>query len=298
MSLQFASPADYDKLKMSEEPYSFVLELPEETMFAAFKTRKVADIINKTYFTYNKPSKVFEIKLELPSLIIPKGTRVHRADHAGAQIPSADMPAFFGNIESIGIYSRDNPNAFSHYTFSKDCDLMILDFSSLQKLLQFYMFNDENTQVLLAYFNQVEGYVNPVGFMRENLEAYLKSNKKYPAKYLNRRMAEIICSLDIPGWIVEPYNPKKKKGLIQLHPRLKEKMPYAPEFMLCNWSEYLVPDSVTTSENHSVTTSENHSVTTSENHSVNGSSRMNEVDGGQRRRITRRRKTNKKKRQQ
>jgi hypothetical protein len=281
MAFQFDTPADYEKLELSG-PFITVAEIPEEQVFESAGTTNIKKIVSRLGFEHDKEGKIFKMKTSFKCYRIPKGTRVHRADHAGAQTPNNAMPAFFGNMESVGLYSRGNPGAFTHYTFSKDCEIVILDFEFLKKMKYHPAMEEEDFEVLGAYFDSDEGYVRPIGFMPENLVAYTRSNKKYPPKYLNRRMAELVCKLGFPGWMVLPFNVPKRQGLIQIHPRLQERLAYAPEIMLCTWTDYLVPDG--SSVNGGPTS--------------NSSSRMNEVDGGAYKRKRKTRRSNKKKRQQ
>ncbi len=272
--LTFNSPEDYAKLKQSTEPYEVVVELPEDDIFTMFKTKSIVTIQKKTTLNYNKEKKVFSQTLVFPTLEIPEGTRVHRADAKGATIPSTDVPAFFGNMKSIQVYSRGNPQAFSSYTFHKPCELIQFDYTTLQNLLSHPGLSHDDKESLLQYFNREEGYVNPISVTEENKKEFLNAKGAKPLKYLNRRVADILCSLGFDGWIVQPYNPGKRQGMIQYVPSKKVLAPYAPEFMLCKWDEYLTLDSA--------------------NNAGSSSSKMKNVDGG--RRKSRRSKKNRTKR--
>ena len=219
MELQFNSPEDYDKLE------------------AGFFEEE---------FEYSDGSKV---KVAYPTITIPEGTIVHRSERNGETNPSVNFPAFFGNMESIEIYSRKNPNAYSHYTFKKDALLIVLSYETLEILKIHPALNEYYSTTLNDYFvkdnNWMKQYVIPVNYNPINIEKVQKGNKKVEELlllYSNRILANFICGYaGFDGWIVKPLNEEKKEGMIQFTKSNQVFSEYPPEIMLCKWDEFLEP---------------------------------------------------------
>jgi hypothetical protein len=55
-------------------------------------------------------------------------------------------------------------------------------------------------------------FVNPSDFLEANLKEYGEGKVSHP-NYLNRRLAQIVCSLGFDGWVVKPFDVEKKTGL-------------------------------------------------------------------------------------
>ena len=206
-------------------------------------------------FVFADKSKFFELaevsdsETKLPTVLLPAGAEVYRADHAGAKEPSADVPAFFTNRGSTSAYTRGAKGTLSSYVVKKEAKLFHLTLNSILQLVP--MLEEEDMEeVLMHWFNPEEAYVNPSGFSPKNLALYRSNISKYP-NYLNRRMAAIVCKLGFDGWIVKPFDPKKRTGLEQISyykdgAKIKHRfVPYAPEIMLCHWKEIMDLKSLT-----------------------------------------------------
>ena len=124
----------------------------------------------------------------------------------------------------------------------KEARLFDMNFNSLGKLGT--LLDKDDIKVLINYYNIKELYVNPSGFTPADLAAYRANRSKHP-NYLNRRMAEIVCRLGFDGWVVKPFDPKRRAGLIQISIYIEggvlktRKVPYTPEIMLCKWKDIM-----------------------------------------------------------
>jgi hypothetical protein len=182
---------------------------------------------------------------KIPTIVLPVGSVIYRADHAGAKEPSSEIPAFFTNRGSTRSYRRGKAGTLSSYTVTKEARLFDMNLNNLMKLRP-YIRSAKNREVFGYYFIEVGGEwaVNPSYFTPDNLAEYQAKKVAYP-NYLNRRMAEIICRLGFDGWVVKPYDFDRRTGLIQLSLVLLEAgeadplVEYTPEVMLCNWKEHM-----------------------------------------------------------
>ena len=200
-------------------------------------------------FVFADKTKFFELAdgpdsdTGLPTIVLPAGAELYRADHAGAKEPGADVPAFFTNRGSTAAYTRGAKGALSQYVVKKEARLFHMTLNSIFRLMPL-LANRDDIEVLMTYFDPEEAVVNPSGFTPKNLATYRANTSKFP-NYLNRRMAEIICRLGFDGWVVKPYNEGKRTGLAQLSyykdsDKVKTRIvAYTPEIMLCRWKEIL-----------------------------------------------------------
>lgn len=206
-------------------------------------------------FTFKDEKKFFELPAgadfkkaggpELPTIVLPVGAVIYRADHAGARQPSGDVPAFFTNRGSTRAYRRKAKGTLSSYVTTKEARLFDMNLNSLFELRPYIVDNEKDREVFQNYMIEVGGHwaVNPSYFTASDLAEYQEKTVAYP-NYLNRRMAEIICRLGFDGWVVKPYDSSKKTGLMQLSLALLAKgkdplVKYTPEVMLCGWKEFM-----------------------------------------------------------
>jgi hypothetical protein len=199
-------------------------------------------------FTFAEKEKFFELasgpndESGLPTISLPVGAELYRADSGGAKEPGADVPAFFTNRGSTRAYRRGAAGTLSSYVVKKEARLFDMNFNSLGKLGT--LLDKDDIKVLIHYYNIKELYVNPSGFTPADLAAYRANRSKYP-NYLNRRMAEIVCRLGFDGWVVKPFDPKRRSGLIQISHYIDggalktREVAYTPEIMLCKWKDIM-----------------------------------------------------------
>ncbi len=176
-----------------------------------------------------------------PIVEVPVGTVVHRADRKGATTPSAEMPAFFGNRQSISVYAGTAGDAaYSSYKVTKPIRLLNWNFNSVRDLMVHHDLQDDEFELLQKYLNLEDLYVNPIQILsRKNITST-------HVDYLNKKIARIVCRLGFDGWIVKPFAPEKREGLIQWVPSRKARAPYAAEMMMCKWSDFMerLPEAV------------------------------------------------------
>ncbi len=167
-----------------------------------------------------KMGRVFE----LPTLIIPVGSTVYRADAGGAKSPSNSVPAFFSNDQSITVYKRGNDRNVSKYRTTRDVRLFLMTIQSLKVLFAFHpdLTPDDKQYMMIYLQKQSEGAVLPI----------------YPTgdRYLNRTIANIVCRLGFDGWIVQPFV-EGKSGMLNYSMLRDNILPYKPEVMICRWTE-------------------------------------------------------------
>ncbi len=65
-----------------------------------------------------------------------------------------------------------------------------------------------------------------------------RADKNGHIPYLNREIARIVCKAGFDGWVVCPFNPAKKRGLVQ-YSMIHGVVQYSPEIMLCKWSQFM-----------------------------------------------------------
>ncbi len=157
----------------------------------------------------------------LPTVLLPVGAVVYRADHAGAKEPSGDVPAFFTNVNSTRAYTRGAKGTKSSYVVKKEARLFHMNLNSLMALARHVASTGGETEVFDRYLAMTEDeygerfFVNPSDFLETNLKEYQEGKVSHP-NYLNRRLAQIVCSLGFDGWVVKPFDMEKKTGLEQL----------------------------------------------------------------------------------
>ena len=180
----------------------------------------------------------------LPTIEIPANTMFHRADWEGIKVPSANVPAFFGNRESITIYTRGKGNSVvSSYRTKTPLVLFNMNPISLIKLSKIPQLTEEEKHYMKQYFirdGDLAFVVPTIPFPSEALQQTYKQKKERGEEvylpYLNRMIAGILCRLGFDGWIVLPYTPEKGEGLLQYSMVRNEVFPYSPEIMVCNWN--------------------------------------------------------------
>lgn len=234
---------------------------------------------------YDSFNETKEADSEIPVIHLPVGAKVFRADREGSTEPSTNVPAFFGNKITIAPYAKPfpgktaKPESETHSAFivKKSPRLFHMTLNTLIQLggmmerkLDIAESEDEEEffkyalETLGLYFNFEAGCVIPS--LPIEPSKWSKGDKKF-RHYLNRAMAEIVCRLGFDGWMVKPFDPEKKQGMLQVSiMKLKEisdktKIPipillehtvalqgasveYPPEVMLCNWKEFMEPASM------------------------------------------------------
>ncbi len=172
-------------------------------------------------FENKQLSRVFE----LPTLIIPTGSIVYRADAGGAKSPSNAVPAFFSNDESITVYKRGKEENVSKYRTTRNVRLFVMTVPSLRLLSTFYPeLTPEDKSYFKTYLQKhAENAVLPIFPTRDQ------------HGYLNRAIAAILCRLGVDGWIVQPYE-KGKTGM-RNYSLMRPMADYKPEFMVCKWTD-------------------------------------------------------------
>lgn len=165
----------------------------------------------------------------ITTLVLPAGSVIHRHDHKGAVAPSEAMPAFFGNATSTRVYGRGNPEAMSSYKIKRDVVLLHMNFTNLLTVAQ--TLDGEEEELMSNYLQERNGQwfvvpTIPVG--RPDAAGHIP--------YLNRKIADIICSMGFDGWVVKPFNKTKREGLLQFS-IVHGIVPYSPEILLCKWSD-------------------------------------------------------------
>lgn len=163
---------------------------------------------------------------EMPTLVVPEGSTVYRADAGGAKSPSNVVPAFFSNDTSITVYKRGNEGNVSKYRTTRNMRLFAMTIASLKTLFAFHPeLTVEDKEYLRLYLSeQSKGAVFPIYPTRD------------ADRYLNRKIANIICRLGVDGWIVQPFNPDAKTGMLN-YSMVRGTAPYKPEIMVCKWTE-------------------------------------------------------------
>jgi hypothetical protein len=187
------------------------------------------------YFTFTPGEPVRIEKMgrtfEVPTLVVPVGSIVYRADAGGAKAPADVVPAFFSNDTSITVYKRGNEANVSKYRVTRDMRLFVMTVQSLKTIFAFHPeLTAEDKEYMKLYLSkQAEGAVMPI--------------YPTPDRYLNRTIANIICRLGVDGWIVQPYDAEKKTGM-KNYSMAREKvlktepiLPYKPEIMVCRWTD-------------------------------------------------------------
>jgi hypothetical protein len=172
-------------------------------------------------------------QIELPTIQIPVDAIFHRADHEGAREPSADIPAFFGNRKSIALYARGKGDeAFSSYKVTRPMRLFEMTLNSIYDLYFHPDLSEDEKEWIQLYLKPEMGAVIPA----------VPTGPKGPTghlPYLNREIAAIVCRLGFDGWIVLPFSPEKRQGLVQFSLVQRKLLPYSPEIMLCNWKQHM-----------------------------------------------------------
>jgi len=179
-------------------------------------------------FTFHDRSVFFELPdgpvdpvNGLPTVVLPVGAVVYRADHGGAKEPSGDVPAFFTNVNSTRAYTRGAKGTKSSYVVKKEARLFHMNLNSLMALARHVASTGGDTEVFDHYLAMTEDeygerfFVNPSDFLEANLKEWQEKKVAHP-NYLNRRLAQIVCSLGFDGWVVKPFDVEKKTGLEQL----------------------------------------------------------------------------------
>ncbi len=181
-----------------------------------------------------------DVKSYFPTVTVPVGTVLYRADRAGPKAPSKNMPAFFGNKKSVGVYGAKKEENITRYRTTKPITLLELNMNStylLQKALIAHMpdgFISEDQMELVAVWCDMDS-----GVVRPTVPIGPKDASGH-IPYLNRFMADLVCKMGFDGWIAFPFSPEKRQGLLQMS-IIHGVVPYSPEIMMCKWGEFMEP---------------------------------------------------------
>lgn len=202
------------------------------------------------FLTPEMYSSCVTINQDVGEASLTLGSTILRNDRGGAKLPSTDVPAFFGDKETIGVYSgTKNVGArnatTSYYTVKKQPRLLLLTPQTIMDLYE-RVKSKEDQLTIVAYIDppvnekttyspsfdqEKDGVVQPMGFLtQKDLYEY---KEKGQGLYINRRMANIVCSVGYDGWLVMP------GALYQYVPSRNAVTPYPPEIMLCKWNNVL-----------------------------------------------------------
>ena len=185
-----------------------------------------------------------KVKSYFPTVTVPVGTVMYRGDKGGAQSPASELPAFFGNRNSVGIYAAKNEKNVSSYRIKKALMLLELNLNSVYALQMAliahmppeFLGKDEKKRSLLKQL--ILMWSDPdSGIMKPSVPIGPKRASGH-IPYLNRLMADIVCRLGFDGWIVFPYDPAKRQGLTQMS-IIHGEVAYPPEIMVCAWTNHM-----------------------------------------------------------
>lgn len=191
-------------------------------------------------FVFKDPSvydklEVSEDEKGFPIVELPVGTKVFRADRPVATAPSTDVPAFFGNLESIKPYTKWRPGllnrnkkeikeadmgeTLSAYTVTKSPRLFHMSFVSLTNLQDYLEYlisldiiKGKQKEFLQEAIHILSIYIQPFS---KDISFVIPFIVFKPPSYMNRMIANILCALGYDGWIVKPFV-GEEQGLKQL----------------------------------------------------------------------------------
>ncbi len=171
--------------------------------------------------------------IRLPTITVPEGTILYRGDHKGPTVPKNTMPAFFGNRSSAMVYTRNAKNkGLTSYTVNTPIRLLHLNLNSAR---DFYyhpkLTNDDRKYVQMWYRKEIPAVLPVFPLGKAGADGY--------TPYLNRRIAEIVCSIGLDGWIVMPWSMEKRRGLLDFSILTRQTRKYTPEIMLCSWTKFM-----------------------------------------------------------
>ncbi len=177
--------------------------------------------------TYEFHGKTFS----LPTIVVPEGSQLYRGDYKGPTTPANTVPAFFANRTSALVYTRTLKNAgLTSYTVKRPIRLLHLNLNSAK---DFYFHprvsEEDRSYIRMWYKADIPAVVPVLPLGKPDAEGHMP--------YLNRRIAEIVCRMGLDGWIVLPWNPAKRRGLLDFSILRKQTREYTPEVMLCRWKE-------------------------------------------------------------
>jgi hypothetical protein len=244
-------PSIYNRFK-SSKPKNFEQVIgPKNKVYKAYNSTNLnaisREIKKKTGLEVRESSSdssKASMYYPLPTIEIPVNTIFHRADWEGIKLPSTNVPAFFGNRESINIYTRGKGNSVvSSYRTKTPLVLFNMNPISLIWLSKIPQLTEDEKNYMKQYFireGELAFVIPTIPFPSEALQQNYKQKKERGEEaylpYLNRLIAGILCRLGFDGWIVRPYNPEKGDGLLQYSMVRNEVFPYSPEIMVCNWN--------------------------------------------------------------
>jgi hypothetical protein len=198
--------------------------------------------LEKKPATKQFPKGEFKLALKgiqsyFPTVHVPVGTIIYRGDKGDVAIPRSNMPAFFGNRKLADRYAAANDKKISKYRITKELTLLELNLNSvynLQKALIAHMpgfLTDDQMELVYIWCDMETGAIRPsIPIGPEDASGHIP--------YLNRFMAELVCRLGFDGWIVFPYDPSKRQGLIQISV-IHGRVAYSPEIMVCRWMDHM-----------------------------------------------------------
>jgi hypothetical protein len=246
------NPSVYARFQSSEPTFFEQVIGPKNKVYKAYNSTNLnaisREIKKKTGLEVRESSSdssKASMYYPLPTIVIPTNTVFHRADWEGIRLPSTDVPAFFGNRESIRVYTRGKGNSvISSYRVNSPLVLFNMNPISLILLSKIPQLTDEEKHYMKQYFVREGDLTYVIPTMPFPSEALLENYKQKKGRgeevyvpYLNRMIAGILCRLGFDGWIVLPYNPRKGEGLLQYSMVRNELSEYTPELMVCNWTE-------------------------------------------------------------
>lgn len=244
-------PSIYNRFKPSEPRIFEQVIGPKNKVYKAYNSTNLnaisREIKEKTGLEVRESSSdssKASMYYPLSTIKIPANTTFHRADWEGIKLPSTNVPAFFGNRESITIYTRGKGNSvISSYRVKSPLYLFTMNPINLIKLSKLPQLTAEEKDYMKQYFIREGDLAFVVPTKPFPSEALLQNYQEKKARgeeafipYLNRMIAGILCRLGFDGWIVLPYNPEKGEGLLQYSQMRNEIFPYSPEIMVCNWN--------------------------------------------------------------
>jgi hypothetical protein len=162
----------------------------------------------------------------VPTKEIPVGSKLYRVDSSGKRKPIGDYPEWLGNYQfATNAYAKETiplSDQVSTFTVKRPLRLVVWTHDTIQTLRKHPHANSKLLDHYLQIYNDTNesGYVTPLGYLEGNDEETARH------KYINRQMADMICSMGFDGWIVLPNTLKW-----YIWGRVEE---YTPEIVLCS----------------------------------------------------------------
>lgn len=216
-------------------------------MEAQLRGKKLEARDNRLYYKDVPPRSLSTFKLPIDSV-------VYRYDKTGKQSPSSKIPAFFGNRETTQIYSGSElseEETRSAYKSKREALLLDWNYNTLDLLAAHPALSEKDIDFLEQYYVPKSG---PHTLKLPDGDMNIMINSPAPVVlpcvpfgttkggytiYLNRIMAKIVCKLGLDGWVVRPFDPAKKAGVLKWVIAESALSFYNPEIMLCKWGEVM-----------------------------------------------------------